>query len=48
MGDPAGIGPENCSKSISNSSIYQQCKPLLIGNAEIIKKAVEIAKVDLK
>ena len=48
MGDPAGIGPEIAAKAFSNSSIYQQCKPLLIGNAEIIKKAVEIAKVDLK
>ncbi len=47
MGDPAGIGPEIAAKAFSNSSIYQQCFPLLIGNAEIIKKAVEIAKVNL-
>ncbi len=47
MGDPAGIGPEIAVKAFSNASIYQQCFPLLIGNAEVIKKAVDVAKVNL-
>jgi len=48
MGDPAGIGPEIAAKAFSYSSIYQQCYPLVVGNAEIIKKAIEVAKVNLK
>lgn len=47
MGDPAGIGPEIAAKAFAKSSVYEQCNPLLVGNAEIMKKAILIAKVDL-
>ncbi len=42
MGDPAGIGPEIAVKAFADNSIYEICRPLLIGNAAIMNRAVEI------
>lgn len=47
MGDPAGIGPEITMKSLTKKEIYDICKPLVIGDAGVIKKAIEIVKADL-
>lgn len=47
MGDPAGIGPEITMKALSNKEIYGQCKPLVIGDADVLKKAIEIVEKDL-
>ncbi len=47
MGDPAGIGPEITMKSLAKKEIYDICKPLVIGDAGVIKKAIEIVKADL-
>lgn len=38
MGDPAGIGPEITLKALSDSEVYQTCKPLVIGSTKIISK----------
>ncbi|WP_400162668.1 4-hydroxythreonine-4-phosphate dehydrogenase PdxA [Brevibacillus sp. TJ4] len=48
MGDPAGIGPEITMKSLSKKEIYDVCKPLVIGDAKVLAKAIEIVKADLK
>ncbi|NUJ17802.1 4-hydroxythreonine-4-phosphate dehydrogenase PdxA [Bacillus glycinifermentans] len=48
MGDPAGIGPEITMKSLTKKEIYNVCKPLVIGDTEVIKKAIEIVKADLQ
>ncbi len=48
MGDPAGIGPEIVVKALVNESIYEVCRPLVIGEAEVIKKAAEICKLDIR
>lgn len=45
MGDPAGIGPEITIKALSNPQLYEVCRPLVIGNTEILKKASEAAGV---
>ncbi|HOV27165.1 MAG TPA: 4-hydroxythreonine-4-phosphate dehydrogenase PdxA [Pseudobacteroides sp.] len=47
MGDPAGIGPEIILKAMKNSELYDICKPLVIGNAEIFNKADEIVNSGL-
>lgn len=47
MGDPAGIGPEITAKALQNKEIYDMCKPLVIGDAKVIKKAIEIVEVDV-
>jgi len=48
MGDPAGIGPEIVVKALKNEDIYEVCSPLVIGDASIIEKAVQICKLDSK
>lgn len=48
MGDPAGVGPEIVVKALKNKEIYYQCKPLVIGDYEVLRKALEITKSSLK
>lgn len=47
MGDAAGIGPEITMKALANKEIYGQCKPLVIGDADVLKKAIAIVEKDL-
>jgi 4-hydroxythreonine-4-phosphate dehydrogenase len=42
MGDPAGNGPEITVKALSNPTIYERCKPLVVGDARMIQKAAAI------
>ena len=48
MGDPGGIGPEICAKALSLADIYQHCQPLVVGDAEIMRNALEFCRLDLK
>ncbi|MEY8000536.1 4-hydroxythreonine-4-phosphate dehydrogenase PdxA [Clostridium sp. Mt-5] len=48
MGDPAGIGPEIAAKALVKEKIYEICRPLVVGDANVMIQAVEIANVDLK
>jgi 4-phospho-D-threonate 3-dehydrogenase / 4-phospho-D-erythronate 3-dehydrogenase len=36
MGDPAGIGPEIVLKALKNKQIYDICKPVVIGNVDVM------------
>jgi len=47
MGDPAGIGPEITAKSLANKEVYDVCKPLVIGDANVFQKAIDIVRKDL-
>jgi 4-hydroxythreonine-4-phosphate dehydrogenase len=47
MGDPAGIGPEIASKSFANEQIKRICNPVLIGNAQLMKKALKLTSIKL-
>lgn len=47
MGDPAGIGPEITAKALANKKIYEMCKPVVIGDAEVFEKAIQIVEKDL-
>ncbi len=40
MGDPCGIGPEVIAKGLFDESIYQYCRPFVIGNAEQMRIAI--------
>lgn len=42
MGDPAGIGAEISVKLFADPSLYQKCRPLLIGDAAVIEQAIRI------
>jgi 4-hydroxy-L-threonine phosphate dehydrogenase PdxA len=47
MGDPAGIGPEVAAKTMAMKQIYEMCRPIVIGDANAMRQAVEIANVTL-
>lgn len=42
LGDPAGIGPEITVKALADHSIYEACRPLVIGDAGILKNAAQM------
>ena len=48
MGDPASIGPEVAVKALANRSIYDECKPLLVGDAKICEAALAICDLNLQ
>jgi len=39
MGDPAGNGPEITVKALFDKSIYDRCRPLVVGDAKMIEQA---------
>jgi 4-hydroxythreonine-4-phosphate dehydrogenase len=41
MGDPAGIGPEIIAKVIDSGEILPLCRPVVIGDANVLRKLVE-------
>lgn len=40
MGDPAGIGPEIVLKTLKRASVYERCRPLVIGDRRILERAL--------
>jgi 4-hydroxythreonine-4-phosphate dehydrogenase len=48
MGDPAGIGPEIAAKAMSKKEVYEICRPLIVGDAQVMKQAIGIAGVCLE
>ncbi len=40
MGDPAGNGPEITVKALSHASLYDRCRPIVVGDAKMIEQAV--------
>jgi len=47
MGDPAGIGPEILVKALDNSKIHSVCRPIVIGDTTILKKAMQFLSTPL-
>lgn len=47
IGDPAGIGPEVCVKAIASGELNSLCHPLLIGDLDAVRTAVEISKLSM-
>lgn len=47
LGDPASIGPEIVVKSLANPEIYAACRPLLIGDAQVVQRAMNTTGVKL-
>ena len=39
LGDPAGVGPEITAKALHDPELYQRCKPLVIGDAAVLRQA---------
>ena len=48
MGDAAGVGPEIIMKSLAHPELYQQCRPLVIGDSRRLEQAGNIAGRQLR
>lgn len=48
MGDGSGVGPEIIVKSLQNEKVYEQCRPIIIGDAKRLAQAAEILKVNIE
>lgn len=46
MGDAAGIGPEVIVKALRHESVYRTCKPVVIGDAKIMRRAAGVVQAD--
>lgn len=42
MGDPASIGPEITAKALAEKGMYEICRPLVVGDAAMMEKALKI------
>jgi 4-hydroxythreonine-4-phosphate dehydrogenase len=47
MGDPASIGPEVAVKAFGRQSVYDACRPLLVGDANVIQDAIRFCGSNL-
>jgi 4-phospho-D-threonate 3-dehydrogenase / 4-phospho-D-erythronate 3-dehydrogenase len=43
MGDAAGIGPEIIAKTLADPAWYERCRPIVIGDATIMQRAMALA-----
>ena len=48
MGDPGGIGPEIIAKALAHPDVYEQSRPLVIGERRALEDAVRITRVPLE
>jgi 4-hydroxythreonine-4-phosphate dehydrogenase len=50
MGDPAGVGPEVTVKALGREEVWACCRPLVVGDARVLAKAVDLvsAALDLR
>jgi len=46
LGDPAGIGPEIIVKSLSDPSVYETCRPLVIGDKSVITDTLAMCRLN--
>lgn len=47
MGDPAGVGPEIIVKAMNQKEVYEVSRPLLIGDAAVIRQAMDFCGIKL-
>ncbi|PTY00338.1 4-hydroxythreonine-4-phosphate dehydrogenase PdxA [Opitutus sp. ER46] len=47
MGDPAGTGPEIITKALAGPELYQLCRPLVVGDAATLQRALGYTGVNV-
>ncbi len=47
MGDPAGIGPEIAVKAFSDPSVYDLCRPVLVGSTPVMEEVLNFSSEPL-
>jgi 4-hydroxythreonine-4-phosphate dehydrogenase len=48
MGDPAGIGPEIVARALADSAVREACRPVVVGDAQIMARAIDLVRVPLQ
>ena len=48
MGDPAGVGPEIACKMFAERTIYDFCRPLIVGDSACLNEGMKVGKVTLQ
>ncbi len=48
MGDPAGIGPEIVAKALARRAVYEQSRPVVVGELRAMRAAVRITGLPLE
>jgi 4-hydroxythreonine-4-phosphate dehydrogenase len=48
MGDPAGIGPEIVVGTMLDKSIHECCRPLVIGDSDMMNRAAKVLKKEFQ
>lgn len=46
LGDPGGIGPEIAVKALADKRVYDICRPILVGTADLVKNALAFCRLD--
>ncbi len=46
LGDPNGVGPEIIAKILSQEWVYDLCRPLVVGNDRVLRRALPLAEGD--
>ena len=47
IGDAAGIGPEIVVKALADEHLASRCRPIIVGDRNVIQASIESAKLDL-
>lgn len=47
MGDPAGVGPELCLRTLANAEILRLCHPVVFGSVDLLKRVSAAVGVPL-
>ena len=48
LGDPGGIGPEIIAKALAHASVYEQARPLVVGERRALEAAIRITSTPLE
>src|SRR5437868_9757051 len=48
FGDAARTGPEIITKALADTAVYQQCRPLVVGDAAVLERATQFTKAPVK
>jgi 4-hydroxythreonine-4-phosphate dehydrogenase len=46
LGDPVGIGPEITARTLAEPEATEQARPLAVGDAAVLQRAIEVCKLD--
>lgn len=48
IGDPAGIGPEVCVRTAAARELADLCRPVLIGDAGVVRRAADVCRLSAR